>query len=597
MKLSKIYSNFPGTFGPIEFSRGLNVVLAEIRQPDNRRKDTHNLGKTTLCRLLDFCLLSRRDPKFFLFRHLDRFRDYVFFLEVEIEEGNFVTIRRSVAEPSKISLKRHDVSYDEHRGPSAETWDHQAVSFERARDILDGALDWRVLQPWSFRKMLGYVLRSQDDYGEMFQLRKFASSHSEWKPFLAQILGFDASRVTQHYEIEARRDTVRATAEALRSELGETIEDVSKIEGLLHLKQRDADKMQAQLDAFDFREHDIAKTESLVDEIDTRISELNKRRYVLNQSRKKIASSIGEDKILFDPEQADSLFKEVGVLFPGQLKKDFQQLIAFNKAITEERRGYLREEQQDIAREITSINVELDELGKRRSGTLAYLGDTDFFDKYKRLSGELIALRADIATFERRRVSLHRLQELRRDIRALTDTLSALQADIEMDVERQNSDQASLFSTIRLFFSEIVEEVIDRKALLSVSTNQHGHLEFRAEILDSAGNSTSADLGFTYRKLLCIAFDLAVLRAYLGERFTRFVYHDGALESLDDRKKTNLIQVIRRYASMGLQPVISLIDSDLPPHSFEMPVFSASEICLALNDEGPNGRLFRTDAW
>jgi uncharacterized protein YydD (DUF2326 family) len=50
MKLSRIYCNKPDLFGPIDFRAGLNVVLAEIRLPANRDKDTHNLGKTTLGR-------------------------------------------------------------------------------------------------------------------------------------------------------------------------------------------------------------------------------------------------------------------------------------------------------------------------------------------------------------------------------------------------------------------------------------------------------------------------------------------------------------------------------------------------------------------
>jgi len=68
MKISKLYCNKPELFGPIEFLPGLNVVMAEIRLPENRKKDTHNLGKTTLCRLLDFGFLEGRDPKFFLFK-------------------------------------------------------------------------------------------------------------------------------------------------------------------------------------------------------------------------------------------------------------------------------------------------------------------------------------------------------------------------------------------------------------------------------------------------------------------------------------------------------------------------------------------------
>jgi uncharacterized protein YydD (DUF2326 family) len=65
MKLSKLYSNKPDLFEPVKFISGLNVVLAEIRLPENRDKDTHNLGKTTFGRVLDFCFLSGKDPTFF----------------------------------------------------------------------------------------------------------------------------------------------------------------------------------------------------------------------------------------------------------------------------------------------------------------------------------------------------------------------------------------------------------------------------------------------------------------------------------------------------------------------------------------------------
>lgn len=181
------------------------------------------------------------------------------------------------------------------------------------------------------------------------------------------------------------------------------------------------------------------------------------------------------------------------------------------------------------------------------------------------------------------------MQDLRAEIRHLKEQLKALQAQIETDVEKQNGDKRNLFSAIRLFFSEIVEVAIDRKAHLSVSPNTLGHLEFKAEILDESGNATSADLGHTNRKLPCIAFDLAVLRSHLDVKFPRFVFHDGAFESLDDRKKENLL---------GIQSVITLIDSDLPARNEkEPPVFDASEIILTLHDENEHGRIFKMKSW
>jgi len=111
------------------------------------------------------------------------------------------------------------------------------------------------------------------------------------------------------------------------------------------------------LDAFDFRMEDQDKTTQLVGNIDERIALLNSERYSLNQNKKKILSSLEEARILFNPDDASKLFEEAGVFFQGQIKKDFQQLIAFNKAITDERRTYLLEERDEIETELKRITA------------------------------------------------------------------------------------------------------------------------------------------------------------------------------------------------------------------------------------------------
>ncbi len=95
-----------------------------------------------------------------------------------------------------------------------------------------------------------------------------------------------------------------------------------------------------------------------------------------------------------------------------------------------------------------------------------------------------------------------------------------------------------------------------------------------------------------------MAFDLAVLRANLDRAFPRFVYHDGAFESLDDRKKVNLLSQLRAYAGLGIQQVITVIDSDLPQSvDDDGKVFEDSEVVLHLQDQCASGRLFRVRSW
>jgi uncharacterized protein YydD (DUF2326 family) len=597
MKLSKLYTNKATLFTPIVFAAGVNAVLAEIRLPENKGKDTHNLGKTTLGRLIDFGLLGGTKNSFLL-KHEDRFKDFTFFLEIEALDGSFVTVRRSVREPTKISLKRHTQQGMDLVDLPQASWDHTDVAFERAKELLDGMLDLRDLKPWPYRKVVGYLVRSQADFERVFHLEKFASKHQDWKPFLAHLLGFDHKVIADHYAKEEELSKKRSDEEVIKRELGGSVADLTKIEGLALLKRKEAEKKQKLLDEFDFRQADKDRTKTIVDEYDTTIARLNSERYSLTQARKKVVAALQEDEILFDPKSASQLFAEAGVVFAGQLKRDFEQLIGFNKAITEERKGYLKEELAEVEAELKRVSGELNDLGKRRSTTLAFLGESDHFAKYKHLTDELVTLKADLTSLERQREWLKRLQDLRTDIRTLAEEKEHLQTQIETDVEKQNADSESLFSEIRIFFNEIVEQVIDRKALLSVGPNKEGHLEFRAEILDESGNATSADRGTSYRKLLCVAFDLALARAHLPGRYPRFVFHDGIFEGLDDRKKENLVAVMREYAALGIQHIVTLIDSDLPVGAEgRTMVFEEDEVVLRLHDEGDDGRLFKMGSW
>ncbi|MDL0431550.1 DUF2326 domain-containing protein [Marinobacter sp. TBZ242] len=598
MKLTKIYSNQDEIFAPIFLNDGLNAVIAEIRKPENKEKDTHNLGKTTLARLLDFLLLAQRNKKQFLFKHLSMFESFVFFLEVQITSEKFLTIRRSVSKPSKISFKYHNEKHQDFTQLDDAHWDHAGVTFDRARNVLDSALDLRDLSPWSYRQITGYLLRTQNDYTDVFQLQKFKGKHETWKPFLAQVLGFESAFITEQYETEKKVDSAEKSLETVKTELGGLNLDSGKIEGLLQLKLRESEKKESLLSQFDFREEDAKLAEVTISDYDRELADLTTRRYYLNQSKSEIEESIKDNSILFDTEQAKQLFEEAGVLFKDQIKKDFDQLIEFNQAITEERKSYLEEDLKEINDELGNIKAQIENLSGERSKNLRFIKEVDVFEKYKSISRDLVKIKADIETLERQRENLKRLQELRSELRNIKSQLSEVQEEIEHNVDTINGDPNSRFSKVREYFSDIVEKVLSRKALLSVSVNQQGHIEFLAEILDDDGNSTSADLGHTYKKLLCVAFDLSILRVHLEGRFPRWLYHDGIFESLDNRKKENLLEVIHEYTDLGIQMIVTAIDSDLPARNTQdSPVFSNAQVVLRLHDEDSSGRLFRMASW
>ncbi|WP_400160190.1 DUF2326 domain-containing protein [Arthrobacter sp. BPSS-3] len=596
MKLVRLYSNRPDVFEPIHFNQGLSAILAEIRRSENRGKTVHNLGKSTVARLVDFCLLKGRSASFFLFKHQELFAGFTFFLELQLRDGSYLTIARSLESRNPVSILTSDEDVQNAAEVELSNWSHVGLGIAPAKRLLDGLFGFSVISPYDYRDIMGYVLREQDDYGDVFHLKKFRGKHQEWKPFLAHLLGLNADLTVELYaENERAAELDQAIARYKREGGTANDADVVKLEGIIGIRKRDLSELERTLDSFDFSRADADANQDLVERVEEDIAKRNEETYRLSQLLQRLDESLGDEAILFSPDQATRLFAEAGLAFEGQIKRDFEQLVAFNRAISEERREYLLAERAEVESRLQELRPELDELQSERGRLFSFLEGSDTLAKYKEVSGQVILLRADISSLERQRDALNEIVHLRQDLRQIQDRKNQLQTAIEQDVRAQAGNSSSRYQEIQRYFDGIVHSVLDEHALLSVSVTSTGSLEFSADIVDSTGSATSASRGFTFKKLLCIAFDLAVLRSYQAQNFPRFSFHDGVFESLEPRAKRRLIEVLREYAELGLQPVITTLSSDLPDtiESSDSTI-RLDEVVHRLHDDGDSGRLFKT---
>lgn len=598
MRLRRLYSNLDHYFTPILFNEGLNVVVAEVRLPENKTKSSHNLGKSTLARVIDFCLLGSATKDHFFKKREDLFGEFVFFLEIELLDGSFLTIRRAAANASKISFHLAPTTQPDLTSLNDENWSHFELPFAKAKSLLDGYLDLRDIDPWKFRNAIGYFLRTQADYDDVFKLQRHAGLDKDWKPILARILGLDAAIFTNRYELKAEIEMKAALLASAERDAKGSETDPAKVDALIQLREVDVARMQEELDGFDFEGFDTEKTTAIVDQLDARIAELNQSRYTLNHSIAELERGLVADKITFDPDKAKALFEEAGVNFPNQVKADFEQLIAFNKAITEERGEYLREELTSSRAEVARISEELGNLNAQRRKSLAYLRNEDVFEKYRTLSAEVAKTAAEVDLLKRQHNTLSDIQDKRRELREAKATYAELQGVAEQALRQASQERSSLLSKVREYFSGLLKEVLGRDAILSVSLNGEGNLEFRTDFVDGNETTTNEADGTSYKKLLCVAFDLAVVRAHLDGAFPRFVFHDGIFELLDPRPRMNLLNSVRASAELGIQSIVTVMDFDLPlKDDGSGHDLSEDDIILRLHDDGDKGRLFHFESW
>ncbi len=589
----RLYAN-QESFEDVNFHGGLNVVLGEIRLKRDRGRDTHDLGKSTLCQLLDFCLLKGRREGFFLFEHGDVFQDYVFYLEMLLADGRYLTVRRSVAEASKIWFHVTAERGVDARALTDEEWTHRRLSFDRAKSLLDGLLGYDALSPWPFRKVFAYLFRGQADFNDVFRPSGFRGKDKDWKPFLLRILGFDPACFKRRYDLEAEIETLKGQERLLDGQLSGVGGDGGELDALVAIRQREVEELQSFLDEFRLEPHDKSAAKELVEEVDARIEELNDRRYETRYSVSQIEKSLEKERLLFSTPDAKKIFEEAGVLFEGQIARSFDQLLSFNADITEERRSYLEKDLETARRELRAIEEELQRLDKRRSVILRQLESKDVVSKYKAATNDLVERRTQLESIKQRREQIRQLVMLRQEIAAKQGERSACDAQIQVEIDRVSSgEQDGLFARLRSEFDDIVHRTINQHGMLSVSANRDGHAEFKAEILGRDGVSTNQDEGMTYKKLLCVAFDLALLLAHGGRGFPDFVFHDDVFAGLDNRKKQNLRDVMRACGDKGVQQIVTVIDSELPGDGF----FNEDEIVLRLHDDGMSGRLFKIAEW
>lgn len=592
MKLSRLYCSDFEVFSDINFNAGLNVVFARVKDYSAQNQDSHNLGKTFLTRIIDFCLLSKVLNEHPFKVHADRFEYLEFFLEIENNLGEFITVRRKVRGDKSVFIDQNSSSIDL-RGKPDEDWKFSKLGRERGKNVLNSFLKLDSIEPYDFRKGLGYFLRRQNDYDDLFRITRFGRGKDmHWKPFMALLLGFNAKLISEKFYIEEDIKSRVAQIKSIESDAGATLSQLDEVRSQIQVLEGNLASRRSILDNFSFYEEDLKITLQLVETLEKQIGALNTKRYTLMSRQETVIKAL-ETNLQFDLDQISKLFEESGIYFSDQLVKDYSELVSFNRELTESRRSRLYEHESRLRKQISDLSTELQELDRKRSEYGEVLQKAETFAKFKSLQSNLMKEEDNLIALRVREQKLDATFDLRADLRKDESHLREIIAQIEDDVESAPAH----YLNVKHLFSENAREILDVFAYLSVYTNQRSNIEFSSHISKdsiSTAKTSEAD-GFSYQKLLCVCFDLALLCAFSDSSFYRFVYHDGVFETLDDRRKVGLLERVRTLTQkFSIQYILTVIDSDLPRSETDSKLFfTEEEVILELHDGGDDGRLLK----
>ena len=472
-------------------------------------------------------------------------------------------------------------------------WDHPDLSRDDAVRLLDGWLDLNILKPYDYRKAITYFLRAQGDYGDELQLQEFqAGKDRDWKPFVAHLFGFNETPVLRKYELDDDITKLRDQLAARQSEVQFNESQLPEVSARLAVLQQQVTESEQALDGFQFDDEERRMMKDLVESVEVEVAEINDRIYNIRYDINQINGALSH-KDKFDLSEVEQIFKETGIHFSEQLKRSYEDLVSFNHQVTLERNAALRTRQKTLMGEERELTERKAVLDSEREQKLRVLRDTDTFEKFKALQSNLSHERAQIVYLEEQRKKLEYVADLARQVREAERDRGRVVDEIKAMVARPSP----VFERFSATFNSYCLRVLNHEGLFYFRVNKHDNFDYSVglSLPGKTGTVSSQSEGTSYKKLICALFDLALLKVYEVTPFFHFVYHDGVLEGLDNRKKMALLEVVREQTSnKRLQYIFSMIDSDMPRNaSGERLEFPTSEVVLRLHDDGTNGRLFK----
>lgn len=586
MKISKIYAN--KSFKNVSFNEtGLNVIIGKISDRENTDLDSHNIGKSLLLEVIDFLLLKKvsNKDKYFLTKY-QIFEECVFFAEIKLNSGQYLIVRRATATNTKISFKINDFKLDDFI-TDFEGWDEENIAIDKARKLLNTYINYDILPSWTYRKAINYFMRYQNDYIDVFKLSKFQGVHKDWKPMVFDLLGFDGKLIDKKLSLEEEFEEQKALLKTLETENKVSSEDEDKVVGLIEIKQNEFDTLSDEVDKFNFYEKDNAEKEKLINDIESQIKYANTEHYNIKYEINKIENSLTTGIDLINIDDINELYKEVEIFFPDALLEEYEKVVNFNKEITSERNQYLSENLATLKQELIEVETQLKKLENEKSVIFTDITEKTTYDKFKKYQKELAKAEADILILQNKLTSINKMSSIQEKINRLDADIKLKVAELKKEILKQKHKH------IRKLFNEFTMKVLNTPAILSVKPNKSNNIEFEAEYQNQEELITT-DLarGNTYKKILCAAFDTALLQFYSQNSFYKFVYHDGVLDSLDIRKKEKYIEYVREMANQNnIQYILTVIESETYDLRSEYK-FTEDEVRLLLSDESCGEKLF-----
>lgn len=545
MYLSRLIISSPGkVIRDIEFHNGLNLIVDET--PDNTTGTGNNVGKTTVLRLIDYCLGGDVDG---IYRNPeDKHASYA--LVKDYLTNNNVIVSLELVDDLDTPSQKVVIERDFKQGRSS-------LIRINGRDIakkdfvseLEAVIFPEVkTETPTFRQIVAHNIRIDNQRLENTLKTLTMGKNEDYEALYLFMFGCPNDSAARKTQLAQELDTERKYKRRM-----ERNHSKNEYKAALSVIDSDIERLMGRKDSLNINEdleQDISFLNALraqMNKVTSRISLLRLREDLINETVKSFDhQSFGEDV-----SQLEMIYKQASAYVP-KMQRTFAELVDFHNAMLENKKMFVAQELPSIQAEIESLLGELNKLKGKETVLADKVLKSDTYDELESIIVQLSDLSRRKGEFES---YISQIESAEVAIREKCDEMKKIDDGLftEEFVQRLEM-QRDKFNRI---FSEVSHEIYDEKYIISYEVDtQKGKQLYKFHITDVANFSSGKKQG----EISCFDIAYTVFAEQEEIPCLHFILNDKK-ELVHGNQLNKFAEAVKKY---NVQFVCSMLYDKLP---------------------------------
>lgn len=546
MYLSKLTISSSGkVIRDIEFHKGLNLIVDET--PENTTGTGNNVGKTTVLRLIDYCLGGDVDG---IYRNPeDKHESYALVKDFLI--GNNVIVTLILVDDLDTPSKKVVIERDFKTGRSSLIRiNGKDVTRKDFVAELESAIFPEVkTETPSFRQIIAHNIRIDNLRLENTLKTLTMGKNEEYEALYLFMFGCPNDSAARKTQLAQELDTEKKYKRRM-----ERNRSKNEYKAALSVIESDIEKLIDRKDNLNINENlqlDINSLNALraqINKVTSRTSLLSLRRELINETVESFdKQNFGEDVV-----QLEMIYKQASAYVP-KMQRTFKELVDFHNTMLENKKAFVAQELPTIQEEIESLSVELERLKEKETVMAEKVLKSDTYEELEVIIVQLSELSRRKGEFES---YIFQIESAEKAIKEKCEEMKKIDDGLfTADFAQRLETQRDKFNKI---FSEVSHEIYDEQYIISYEVDtQKGKQLYKFHITDVANFSSGKKQG----EISCFDIAYTVFADQESIPCLHFILNDKK-ELVHGNQLNKFAEAVNKY---NVQFVCSMLYDKLPP--------------------------------